>query len=162
LSKTFPIRSYDYVNFPYEKVRDALRTHAVELFHEATRAATDRANTVVSELRVDLGGFKVSTDVAISVKGVEERPSEGGMGPSTVIRLEWEAAKRPHLFPFMKAELTVYPLTKTETQLDFSGVYEPPLGPLGSAINAVIGQRLAESSVLRFVQDVARHLRATL
>jgi hypothetical protein len=62
----------------------------------------------------------------------------------------------------MKAELAIYPLTGTETQLDFAGVYEPPLGVLGSAANAVVGHRLAESSVHRFISDVAQHLRASL
>jgi len=68
----------------------------------------------------------------------------------------------PHLFPFMKADLAVYPLTSTETQLDFSGVYEPPLGPLGKAMNAIVGYRIAEVSVHRFVNDVAGYLRRTL
>jgi hypothetical protein len=45
--------------------------------------------------------------------------------------LEWEAATMPRLFPFMKAELSIYALTVTETQLDFRGVYEPPFGAVG-------------------------------
>ena len=43
--------------------------------------------------------------------------------------LEWEAATMPRLFPLMKAELSIYPLTATETQMDFSGLYEPPSAP---------------------------------
>jgi hypothetical protein len=62
----------------------------------------------------------------------------------------------------MKAELSIYPLTRTETQLDFAGLYEPPLGALGIALNAVAGHRIAEVSVHRFVGDVAEHLRQTL
>jgi hypothetical protein len=31
----------------------------------------------------------------------------------------------PGLFPLMKGELSLRPLTSTETQLDFCGVYEP-------------------------------------
>ena len=68
----------------------------------------------------------------------------------------------PGLFPLMKAELSIYPLTASETQLDFSGVYEPPLGAVGKALNAVAGYRIAEVSVHRFVNDVARFLRQTL
>ncbi|MEX2080937.1 MAG: site-specific integrase, partial [Dehalococcoidia bacterium] len=49
-----------------------------------------------------------------------------------------EAAQRPRLFPFMKAVLTAYPLTSTETQLDFSGRYLPPLGALGKALDAAV------------------------
>ena len=62
----------------------------------------------------------------------------------------------------MSAELSVYPLTGTETQLDFHGHYEPPLGLLGGAVDAVIGHKIAEASVHRFVSDVAHYLRDTL
>jgi len=74
--------------------------------------------------------------------------------PITRLQLEWEAATMPRLFPLMKAEISIYPLTATETQLDFSGLYEPPLGALGNAVNVIIGHRIAEVAVHRFVSDV--------
>ena len=49
-----------------------------------------------------------------------------------------------------------------ETQLDFSGQYEPPLGAVGDAVDALVGHRIAEASVHRFVTDVARYLREHL
>jgi hypothetical protein len=156
------IRSYDYVNHPYARVRDALRANPTAVFQSATKAAAARANSLASELRVDVGGLKVSADIAISVKQIAESPGTATSGPSTVIQLEWEAVNRPHLFPFMQAELTLYPLTATETQLDFAGAYRPPLGVLGSAVNAVVGHRIAEGSVHRFVTDVAEYLRTSL
>jgi hypothetical protein len=76
--------------------------------------------------------------------------------------LEWEAATMPGLFPFMKGELSVYPLTSTETQLDFCGIYEPPFGAVGKTMNAIVGHRIAEVSVHRFVSDVAGYLRQAL
>jgi len=82
--------------------------------------------------------------------------------PVTRLHLEWEAARMPRLFPIMKANLSIYPITATETQLDFNGLYEPPLGPLGKAVNAIVGHRIAEASVHRFVSDVAGYLRKTL
>jgi hypothetical protein len=72
--------------------------------------------------------------------------------------LEWKAATMPGLFPLMKGELSVYPLTSTETQLDLSGVYEPPFGAVGKTMNAIVGHRIAEGSVHRFVSDVAGYL----
>lgn len=162
MSKGQRIRSYDYVNHPYEKVRDALIRNPAIVFQAATKAAAARANTLASELRVDLAGIKLGADIAIAVKSVAQPPPTAGSGPATIVHLEWEAATNPHLFPFMTAELAIYPLTATETQLDFSGVYEPPLGVLGSAVNALVGHRIAESSVHRFVSDVAQHLRTTL
>ena len=47
--------------------------------------------------------------------------------PVTHLTLDWAAASAPRLFPLMKADLLVYPLA-AETQPDFSGRYEPPLG----------------------------------
>jgi hypothetical protein len=156
------IRSYDYVNHSYARVRDALRADPRAVFQSATKAAASRAKSLASELRIDVGGLKLAADIAIVVKEIVETPAAGGAGPSTVIRLEWEAVSLPHLFPFMQAELALYPLTATETQLDFSGTYQPPLGVLGSAMNAMVGHRIAEGSVHRFVTDVAEYLRTSL
>jgi hypothetical protein len=160
--KGHEIRSYDYVNHPYERVRDALQQNALAVFRSATKAAASRAQTVAAELHVDVGGVGVKTDIRISVKNVEEKVRGALPAPATSLLLEWEAVTLPRLFPFMKAELSVYPLTATETQLDFSGLYEPPFGLAGKAMNAIVGHRIAEVSVHRFVSDVAEYLRRAL
>jgi hypothetical protein len=162
MSRGSEIRCYDYVNRPYEQVRDALSRNALEVFQSATKAAASRAHSVAAELRLDLGGIAVEAEIAIAVNKVEEKPASAMSGPATRLELEWQAAKAPALFPVMRAELTAYPLTSTETQLDFSGVYEPPLGPVGTALNAVAGHRIAEASVRRFIEDVAAYLRQAL
>ena len=162
MSRGLNIRTYDYVNQPFEKVKGALSGDPRSVFQAATKTAAERANSLAAELSIDVGGVKLGADISISVKEITHHRAEGGGGPSTVIHLEWEAANRQHLFPFMRAELSIYPLTATETQLDFSGVYEPPLGLLGSAMNAVVGHRIAESSVHRFIVAVAEHLRTSL
>ena len=156
------IRSYDYVNRPYERVRDALTQNALTVFRSATRAAASRAQAVAAELHVDFAGIGVKTDINISVKNIEEKIVDASSTPSTRLLLEWEAATMPGLFPLMKGELSVYPLTSTETQLDFSGVYEPPFGAVGRTMNAIVGHRIAEVSVHRFVSDVAGYLRQAL
>jgi hypothetical protein len=153
------IRSYDYVNRPYEHVRDALRQNALAVFQSATRAAASRAQSVAAELHVDFSGIAVKTAINISVRNIEERSGDATSNPTTRLLLEWEAATLPGLFPLMKAELSAYPLTSTETQLDFSGVYEPPFGAVGRTMNAIVGHRIAEASVHSFVRDVAAYLR---
>jgi hypothetical protein len=156
------IRCFDYVNRPYAQVRDALSKDAPSLFRSATKAAASRAQSVASELHVDVGGIGVEADIHISVSKVEEKQSEAVMGPVTIVEIEWEAATMPRLFPLMKAEISIYPLTGSETQLDFHGVYEPPLGAFGKAVNAIAGHRIAEVSVHRFLGDVAGYLRTSL
>jgi hypothetical protein len=156
------IRCYDYVNHPFEQVRDVLSSGALTVFQNATKVAASRAHSVASELRVNIAGIEVGTDISITVKNIEEQPREVSSPPVTRLRLEWGATKLPRLFPFMTAELSIYPLTATETQLALSGRYEPPLGMLGSAMNAILGHRIAEASVHRFLTDVADYLRTTL
>ncbi|MGA7622017.1 MAG: hypothetical protein WCA91_00430 [Candidatus Acidiferrales bacterium] len=162
MSKGREIRCYDYVNHPYERVRDALRQDALTVFQSATKAAASRAQSIAAELHVDIGGIGIKTDIRISVKDVEEKDSDAMWTPATRLLLEWEAATMPRLFPLMKAELSIYPLTATETQLDFSGLYEPPVGTVGKAMNAIVGHRIAEVSVHRFINDVAGYLRQAL
>jgi hypothetical protein len=159
---TREVRSFDYVNHPYERVRAALRADAPRLFAIATRSAAERAGSVASELRVELGGIRVGAEVTISVDRIEEDAAGPASSRVTRIHLAWAAAHRPRLFPLMDAQLSVYPLTSTETQLDFAGRYDPPLGPLGDALDAVVGHRIAEASVHRFLADVAQHLREAL
>ena len=162
MSKGRKIHCYDYVNHPYEQVRSALSKDAPGVFQSATKAAASRAQSIASELRIDIGGIRIEADIRVSIKNIEVKNHEVMSGPTTRLHLEWEAARMPRLFPIMKADLSIYPITATETQLDFNGLYEPPLGPLGKAVNAIVGHRIAEASVHRFVSDVAGYLRKTL
>jgi len=162
MKKRREIRCYDYVNQPYERVRDALTRDALVVFESATKAATHRARSIAAELHFDVGGIGVKSDIKISVTNVEEKFSDAFPSLATRLQLEWEAATMPRLFPIMKGELAIYPLTATETQLDFTGFYEPPFGAVGKTMNAVVGHRIAEVSVHRFISDVAEYLRQTL
>ncbi len=162
MSKAKTIRVYDYINHPYEAVREKLSAEALEVFRNATKVAALRAKSVASELHVNFAGIEVGTDISIFVKSIEDEPKTVSNPPTTRIGLEWEAANLPRLFPFMRAELCVYPLTATETQLDLSGNYEPPLGVLGSVIDSVLGHRIAEASVHQFIKDIAVYLRTEL
>lgn len=162
MSKARSIHFYDYVNHPYEKVREALRINTLNVFQNATKTAAKRAKDVTSELYMNIAGIEVGTDISIDVKNFETRPKEFNSPQKTIIGIEWTASKRPKLFPVMKAELAIYPLTATETQLDLAGDYEVPLGKLGDALDTVVGHRIVEVSVHRFINDVAAYLRSEL
>ena len=161
MKKSREIRFYDYVNHPYQLVRHALRQDAVTVFQLATKSAVSRAQSVATELHVDFAGIAVKADITVSVRNIEEK-TDAIASPTTRLLLEWEAATMPGLFPVMKAELSIYPLTATETQLDLFGHYEPPFGVVGKAVNAIVGYRIAEASVHRFLTEVAGYLRQML
>ena len=163
MTQAHELRCYDYVNRPYTVVRDALRADLGGIFGRATKNATGRAHALAASLKVDLGPVEIGTDVVIDVRGVEER-DEGPAGRTrtTFITLRWKAARAAALFPSMEAELIVYPLSRDETQLELSGRYTPPLGAVGGALDSVMGHRVADAPVHRFVTDVASLLREEL
>jgi hypothetical protein len=154
------IRSFDYVNSPYDRVRAILTTDALAICHSATRGASSRTKSVAAALRVELGGIEIAKEIELAVREISERKK--GTTPTTRLEVKWKAASTPGMFPVMNGELQLYPLTPTETQLDFSGRYEPPLGWLGIAVDTVAGRRIAEASVHRFVAEVAQYLRTEL
>ncbi len=152
---------YDYVTIPYATVREALRADAGGIFQRATASAARRAEELVATLHVSVGGLQIGADVRIEVEGVTEDTSALGER-ATKVELAWTAARGAGMFPAMEATLSVYPLSRQETQLDVHGRYRPPLGPVGNAIDALVGHRVAQASVLRFVQEVAARLKAEL
>ncbi len=157
------LRCYEYVNRPYGVVRDALCSDLAGILARATKSATHRADSLAASLRVELGAVEVAAEVAIELVGTEERPAPArGGATGTVIHLRWKAVRAAAAFPAMDAELAIYPLSKDETQLDLRGSYQPPLGPLGSMVDAVVGHRVAEASVHRFLSEIAALLRAEL
>jgi hypothetical protein len=162
MARNRQIRVFDYVNQPYARVRDFLKGDPLAAFTKATKSAEERAENVAAQLQVELGAVRVATDIEIRIHGVEETPASGRTGPVTRVRFEWKAADSPRLFPLMRAEVAVYPLTATETQLEFSGDYEPPLKLFGTVVDALVGHRVAEAAVHRFVSEVNSYLKTAL
>jgi len=152
------IRAFDYVNQPYEKVRDALRADAAGIFQAATQVAQARTGELVASLTVEVKGIEVTKEITIRIGDIREEPGPK-LSHVTHVEVEWQAKDAPGLFPTMKADLTVYPLSATETQIDLQGRYAPPMGALGGAIDAIVGHRIAEASIHRFVTSVAERLR---
>lgn len=161
MSKRHEIRAYDYVNHPYASVRDLLRADAERVFRAATSAAASRAHAVTAELFVSIAGVQLGVEISTTVGAIEESGSDT-RSLVTRIPLDWKAARRPRLFPTMRGVLSIYALTATETQLDFHGRYTLPLSVVGGALDAMVGHRIADASVHRFIEDVARYLRAQL
>ena len=160
MGKGRELHYYDYVNHPYPAVKGALVADALGVFQRATSSAAARADSVGTQLRVQLGAIQVGADIDVQVTTVEDTTAYGG--PATRLALAWKAVRRPELFPTMEGTLTVYALSAHETQLDFEGRYQPPLGAVGGALDAVVGHRLAEAAVKRFLEDVAGWLRTHL
>jgi hypothetical protein len=156
------LRCYQYVNRGYERVRGFLRDRGSDLFQRATTSAAARADALASTLHVSAGGLEVGVDVHIKVHDVRDEEWMPGLSPVTRVALSWEAARAPAIFPSMRAVLSAWPLSTAETQLEIEGTYTPPLGLVGNAIDALLGHRVAEAAVHRFLEDLVEHLRREL
>lgn len=156
------LRCYQYVKRSYAEVSGVLARDPLSLFQRATTTAADRARDLHAKLKVTVAGHEVDRDVRIEVTAVDRsgHPPAALVLPATALSFAWHAASDASLFPSMRAELTIYPLSDDETQLYLHGWYTPPGGLLGDAADAMGGHRLAEASVHRFLDDVAHRLEA--
>ncbi len=161
MSEPRELRCYEYVIAPYERVCELLAGDPTGLFQRATRAASARADELGATLRVAVGPIEIGAPVNIRVVSVTDEVGPLG-DKATRLEVAWTAAKGGGFFPSMEATLRVYPLSRGETQIDLHGKYRPPLGAVGNVINAVFLHRVAEATVLRFVQDLAARINAEL
>jgi hypothetical protein len=159
MSEPRTLRCYEYVNRPYDRVRAVLHERAADLLQRSTHSAATRADALMASLHVGIAGFEVGVDVRIRIRAIRDEGSVGGLSPVTRVALAWDAVRAAALFPSMEAELSAWPLSSAETQLEVEGLYRPPLGPVGSAIDAALLHRIAEASVKRLLDDLVEQLR---
>ncbi len=162
MSASHRLRFYGYVDRPYEAVRSLLRSRADEVLQRATNTASVRAKGIVARLQVGAAGIDVGVDVRIEVRPAPEERGVAGLPPITHVGITWKANEEAALFPSMSADLAVSPMTFAETRVEFEGTYRPPLAIAGQAVDAVVGHRVAEAAVHRFVNDVIEEIRREL
>jgi hypothetical protein len=158
MSEPRKLRCYEYVNRPYEQVRALLRHEPLELLQRATTSAAARASEVAMKLHVAAFAFEIGVDVRAIVLRMREEAGEAGLSPVTVAEIGWEAARMPALFPSMRIELSAWPLSADETQIEIAGEYRPPLGIVGIAVDAALGHRIADACVHRLLADFVGQL----
>lgn len=151
------IHFYDYVERPYDKVRALFAGGIIDALEEATSEAVARALHLSDSLHAQVGALDLGAPISIKVESFEQARI-GEPFQFCRLRFEWQAAKAPGLFPVMSAEVTAHPVTDGETQLSFFGAYRPPLGILGRGADAMVGQRVAEASVHRFLSELKERL----
>lgn len=79
-------------------------------------------------------------------------------GDAIAIPLRWRSATTDRLLPVLEAELELQPLSGGGSHLSLLGTYRPPLSVMGGAGDVLLGHRVAEACVRRFVLDVAARL----
>jgi hypothetical protein len=163
MSEPRKLRCYQYAKRPYEQIRALMRREPLALLQRATTSAAARAGELAAKLHVSVGGIEVGVDVHPYLQRIREEPIVAGLSPVMVLEVGWEASRAPSLFPSMQhLELSAWPLSSDETQLEVVGEYHPPLGVVGDALDAVVGHRIAEATIHAFLDDVVEQMKRDL
>ncbi len=79
-----------------------------------------------------------------------------------VVPVSWKATSAEKLFPAMAGKVAVAPVSKEETRLTVSGMYEPPFGRLGEELNAAVMHKVAERTVRELADSIAQKLNRSI
>ena len=145
---------YEYVDRAANDVVEALAGPEHAAFQAATLGAVAEANQFRERLHVEVAGLDIGKDVVIEVG----KPNDKGF--AVFVPIKWHAASQTALFPSMDAELEIVPLSHNppRSQIGLLGRYRPPIGVFGAIGDAMLGHRIAEATVRRFVMELSSRL----
>jgi len=137
-----------------KRFREALMLRTAELLQQAAGdevTQPDGDGSVLMTLRSRQAGVEVHKRVRVSIDQAEETDD--------VLRipLRWEADPAPHLFPTFEGVVELLSLGNGRAELSLVGYYQPPLGPVGDAVNTYLSDT-ARASAIRLVRHLAREL----
>ena len=138
-----------HVNRPFSEVEPVLVSQL-----NSFGSFADAAYREGEDLRDKIGLSRGHSVMAKTVQLVAGIPLRGGQ--QTTVPFAWEATGTPGLFPKLDADLIVATVGPELCQIAMRGTYDPPLGPLGRALDRAVLHRVAEASVKSFVDRVAR------
>lgn len=134
---------YDFIHIalPVEEVRHRLLVAVPAFFQQVAAAAYDEGEQLLSRV----GPFGTASGLSKAVSMHMGKPRV--RGDAFVVPLQWSATGPAELFPVMEADLEIAPLGADQTELRFSGSYDPPLGPVGRQLDRLLLHQLAEATV---------------
>ncbi len=147
---------YDFIQvpLPIAQVRQRLLVAVSGLWQQVASAAYDEGEELLS--RVGPFGPLPGLSKAVSVHVGEVRDR----GEGFVMPLQWSATGPTELFPVMHADLEIAPLGAQQSQLRFSGSYDPPLGAFGRKLDRLLLHQLAEATVRALLKQLVAALLA--
>jgi hypothetical protein len=78
-------------------------------------------------------------------------------GKSATLTFRWEAAgPGGGLFPVLDADLVLAPFGESASLLALAGVYRPPLGAMGAALDRAVLRRVADATLRGFLTQVGK------
>ena len=138
----------------FERARNVLVDDLASVLAERPPPTERHVREFRAELAVELhGGTSVHQEVLIEA-GLPKRVDK-----ALTVPLRWTATGRERLFPTFAGDLEAVP-TRAGTRLRLVGTYTLPIGWLGRFGDKKLGDRAAERSLSRYVEEVAARLQA--
>lgn len=78
------------------------------------------------------------------------------------IPVRWKASFPERLFPVMEGKIELAPVDGVTTRLTVSGMYEPPLGPVGRQLDNAVLHSVAEATVKELAESIAERLEGSI
>ena len=130
--------------------------HAVRLQHPinvVSAALLERpAKWFPKAVGLHIAGVPVRKEVAVDFGDAAH------ISTWAVVPLTWKATFAEHLFPAMTGRVAVSPVSKEETRLTVTGMYDPPLGKLGELLNEKLMYKVAERTVRELAASITEKL----
>lgn len=150
------IHLYDAVAVPFDSVRRLLRDHPDRVLCEAAARGEAGAEESVTALELDVAGFRVAKEVDLEVLSFADIP---GRIPRARVQLRWEPVDHSSLFPPIEADLEAEPVEDTRSMLSLLGIYRPPLGAIGAAVDKVVLHHVAETAMRHFFHHLLHRIK---
>src|SRR5665213_1823903 len=143
------VQDFLLVHRSYEDVRMAFAADPHALIDRNAAAAYNEGELLCLQLQPLLKHVRFGKKVWVDIGDAYFRTD------GLVLPVHWWAKGATHLFPTLDGDLEVMPFGESNTQLTFSGRYEPPLGGIGRSLDRMLLHRVAEASIRSFLKKLA-------
>lgn len=143
------VHDYTYIDAPAAAVRATLLEDSGAWIDSLATHATAAGDA----LRIRLGPKGTHGPVSKRIEVHVGQPV--ARDAATLIPLTWQATGATALFPVFTGDIEIAAIGGAETQLSIWGHYDPPLGPIGEALDRFGLHRVAQASVRAFLLDLA-------
>ena len=149
------VHRYEAVKVPFDRVHDILANRPCAVLEPATDAGAEFAAETSLALGVELGSHEITKELVVDIGALVDVV---GRIPLARLPLRWRPPDESPLFPVIEADLEIQPMPSQLTLVSFLGIYEPPLGILGAAVDRLVLYRVAEAAFHRFFDGVVHRL----
>lgn len=146
------------------KRRDGVRVSTATAITVPATFALPAIETILHEFAKHPGSASLALKIDqlhVPFQAMISVPVEACVSPGEG-RNEWSlqirAAANAHMYPTFEGVLTLVPAARTGSELQLNGTYLVPFGALGRAIDLTLLRGAAQSSLQRFVRDVANRI----